>query len=1168
MSISLDDKFKATSGRVFVNGSQALVRLSLEQARFDRARGYNTAGYISGYRGSPLGGYDFALWAAADYLKTEGIHFQPGVNEDMAATAIWGTQQVPLMSSANYDGVFSIWYGKGPGVDRSADVLKHGNYAGTSARGGVLVLCGDDHAGKSSTVAHQSDHALIHCGMPVLNPSSLQEYVDLGVLGIEMSRYSGCWVGFKCITDTVDSSGPINLISENRVIKLPETDERPEDGLEIRFEVAVLAQEARLYEARHKAVHAFARANRMDYQTRGDDNRLRLGIVSSGKAWLDVAEALNQMGLDDARCRELGIGVWKTALVWPLEPQGISSFAARCDEVLLIEEKRGVIEEQLARIIFNFSADQRPRLVGKYDESGVALVSSVGDLGVEQTLKILSQRLSRLKIAGFPKDTTEVPDLGSEGTSVPQPVAIRKPAYCAGCPHNTSTKVPDGSYSIAGIGCHGLSVLMPERKSLVAAHMGGEGGTWIGLSPFIEDEHVFQNLGDGTYFHSGLLAIRACVAAKANITYKILLNGAVGMTGGQPIEGEDFSGQVTAPHVANQVFSEGVGRVALVSDHPENYQQMKGAFPSVTSFHHRDELDAVQRELRQWKGVSVIIYDQACATERRRLRKRGKIEQASERLYINSEVCEGCGDCGIQSNCIALEPEKTAFGVKRKINQSVCNTDLSCLKGFCPSFLTLKGAKPRSVGGAGLIQELLTIDLPEPEMVALNGGTYSLFVAGIGGNGVVTVGAILGMAAHMDNLHYSILDMSGVAQRNGAVVSHLRLNKDISSAGSARIPAGSADLVIGCDAIVASSPDSLKLLKPESGNAVLNTFVAPTGDFASNPDLNIRFDDLFEQMQTRLEAESVHAVDSTGVASKLLGDALGSNFFLVGYSWQAGLLPISRESIERAISLNGSAVTMNLNAFYLGRMHCAMPEKIQSHLDALVVAQTMPETLEDVIAYNRSHLVDYQDEALAVRYESLVKKVASTAEILPSGGERLVLAVARSYARLLAYKDEYEIARIYSDPEFIEKLKSQFSNISEIKFNLAPPILSSRDPATGRLRKKEFGMWLVWGFRVLKRMKFLRGTLFDVFGYFEHRKLERRLISEFEQKLDQVMEVLNAKNYTTVCEIVESFGEIKGFDLVKEISLHKVRERISILEDKLNGSEPEVTPELVRFVEV
>lgn len=1144
-TVTLDDKYRQTSGRVYLTGSQALVRLPLMQRGRDEAAGLNTAGFISGYRGSPLGIYDLALWQADKHLQANHIHFQPGVNEDLAAAAVWGSQQVNLIGEARYDGVFALWYGKGPGVDRSGDALKHGNYAGSAANGGVLVLCGDDHAARSSTVAHQSDHALIHFGMPILHPATVQEYLDFGLYGFALSRYSGCWVGFKCITDTVESSASVAVDPERVLIRPPTDFAMPAGGLNIRLGALPLQSEKQLYELRHQAAQAFVRANGLDGVRFGHAGHKRLGIVTTGKSYLDVVEALRRLGIDQRRAEELGIAVYKVAMVWPLEPIGLTAFADGCEELLVVEEKRPVLEDQIARLLFNLP--RRPRLTGKHDELGRALLSAVGELDPDRVLQVIAARYLTLN------DETRLRErlaaLGpvqqvAAGYGGGQGQLIRMPSFCAGCPHNTSTKVPEGSKAMGGIGCHGLATWLPERNTLTLYQMGGEGAPWIGQAPFVEMEHIFQNLGDGTYFHSGLLAVRACVAAGVNITYKILLNGAIAMTGGQPIEGESFDGGITAPHVANQLHAEGVGRIALVSADPVTHRQNSAAYPAGMTIHHRDELDQVQRELREWKGVSALIYDQACATERRRLRKRGKVADPAERLFIHPEVCEGCGDCGVQSNCIALEPEETALGRKRRINQSVCNKDYSCVKGFCPSFVSISGGrlKARDDGGkTASPAALASAPLPQPELPALT-QPFSIIVAGIGGNGVVTVGALLGMAAHLEGRPCTVLDLSGLAQRNGAVTSHVRFAGSGEAGHAARIPQGAADLVIGCDPVVAASADTLSKMSRTATAVVFNRFVAPTSHFASNPDLDFNEAQLEQAMLGNADAARVFGFDATGIATAQLANAIGANLMLVGYAWQKGFIPLALDSLEAAIRLNGTAVDLNLRAFELGRRAAVSPALLDSWSGRGVeLAQPAAPTLAELVAQRSALLSDYQDTAYAERYRQRVEQVRLVEEAVVGGGHALAMAVAKGYARLMSYKDEYEVARLFAAPAFQRYLEANFEGDYTVSFNLAPPLLARRDSHTGRLRKQRFGSSMRHGFALLAKLKGLRGTPFDVFGYSAHRRLERQLIRDYERLIDTLVAGLTPANHAIAVSLAETVDKIRGFDVVKERNVERVR---------------------------
>jgi indolepyruvate ferredoxin oxidoreductase len=1141
--VALEDKYTADSGRVYVSGSQALTRLPMMQRQRDLAAGLNTAGFISGYRGSPLGVYDIALWQAQRFLEQHHIHFRPGVNEDLAATAVWGSQQVNALGGALYDGVFAMWYGKGPGVDRSGDPLKHGNYAGSSAHGGVLVLCGDDHGARSSTVAHQSDQALVHFGMPVLFPATIQEYLDLGLYGFALSRYAGCWVGFKCVTDVVEGSASVAVDPQRVDIRLPAEHALPAGGLNLKLGMFPLAAEAQML-ARLDAARAFVRANRLDREI-WPQPRKRLGIVSSGKAWLDTMDALAQLGIDEAGAHELGVSVYKVAMVWPLEPQGILDFARGCEQLLVIEEKRPLIEEQLAAILYNQPADMRPRLSGKRDANGAPLLPAGGELNPGLLAGIIAAQLLALgadaalqtRCAALQQALLQ-PGAGAPGA------LVRMPSFCAGCPHNTSTRVPEGSVAMGGIGCHGLAVWLPERNTQTLYHMGGEGAAWIGQAPFMERRHIFQNLGDGTYFHSGLLAIRANVAAGSNITYKILLNGAISMTGGQPIEGESFDGGITAPHVAQQLHAEGVRHIALVSEDLGRHRE-RSNYPSITTFHHRDELDALQREIREHPGVSAIIYEQSCATERKRLRKRGKYPDVARRYLISEEVCEGCGDCGVQSNCIALEPQPTALGRKRQINQSVCNKDFSCAKGMCPSFVTvyggaLRGATAQQQGG---MEESLFADLPEAVPLA-DARSCNILVAGIGGSGIITLGALLGIAAHMEGKPVSVLDITGLAQRNGPVTSHVRFVAGSELQLATRIPEGAADLVLAADLVVAAGADVLARMSAVRSAVVYNAHVAPTNAFARNPDLDFDSAAMEGALAARTRPDGVLGSNATRIAIELLGNAIGANLFLLGAAWQRGFIPLARASLERAIELNGTAVAMNLRAFALGRLSVVHPQRLEA-----LLAREQPvriveaETLDGLVAQRVALLTDYQNAAYAQRYTRLVQRVAETERRRTGSTGRLSETVARVYASLLACKDEYEVGRLLSGERLRQQLAATFEGEYRIAFNLAPPLLARRDALSGRYRKIELGAWMLPLLGLLARLKFLRGTPFDVFGYSAHRRRERALVAQYEQLLETLLAGLDNGNHALAAELAALPEKVRGFDVVKEAAMDAMNAR-------------------------
>jgi indolepyruvate ferredoxin oxidoreductase len=1133
---ALGDRYRKSLGRVYLSGSQALARLPMLQRERDCAAGLNTAGFISGYTGSPLGGYDTTLKAARRALDEHHIVFQPGINEELGATAVWGSQQTDLFGEARYDGVFAIWYGKGPGVDRSGDALKHGSYAGTSRHGGVIVLAGDDHGAKSSTVAHQSDQAFVHFGMPYFNPSTVQDYLDYGLFGFALSRWSGCWVGMKCVTDTIESSASVDVSPERALAVLPEAPDG-EPGLNARWGVHPVMVEQRHYQQRIPRVKAFVKANALNHPVIGGEGGA-LGIVTTGKAHLDLMQALEDLGLTADRCRELGIGVFKVAMPWPLEPDLIGDFASRFTHLLVVEEKRAVIEPQLATLFVNDA--RAPLLMGKADETGAPLLSSEAEFSATMLAQALAALMARIGVKGAPG-----PKALAKPNAGPGGALMRMPSFCAGCPHNTSTRVPEGSMAFGGIGCHGMASFLPERKTPTLFQMGGEGAPWIGLSPFTTRRHIFQNLGDGTYHHSGLLAIRAAVAAGVNITYKILVNDAIAMTGGQAIEGS-----VRVDQLTRQVHSEGARRIALVSDNIEKYRTGYDFAPGVT-IHHRDDLDAVQKELREIEGVSILVYEQYCATELRRRRKRGKAEDPDRRIFINPRVCEGCGDCGVQSNCIAIEPVETEFDRKRRINQSACNKDFSCTKGYCPSFVTVHGGTPRrrSAGrGAAPPPEFAhrLAALPDPVPASLD-APYNLLVAGIGGAGVVTVGALIGMAAHLEGKGCSVLDVAGLAQRNGPVTSHVRVAARPEDLHASRIV--TADLILGCDIVVASGVEVMSKMVAERTRAVVNTRVAPTSAFASNPDLNLTADRMIAAIGGVLNEEAAEFVDAGTLATALLGDEVATNLFLVGYAVQKGWSPVGLAALLRAIELNGVGVDMNRAALSWGRLAAADLAAVEAFASGSGASSkdVVPETPMALGERLTGELVRYQDRAYADRFSALVDAARAADARFPQRAGALTRAVARYFYKLMAYKDEYEVARLYSDGSFLKTLKAEFEGDLRLEFHMAPPLLQRRDPATGRYRKRKFGRGTMALYRLLARLKFLRGTNFDPFGRAAHRKLERRLIDDYEAMTRRVLAALTEGNYALAVEIASYPELIRGYDVVKDEHLARAQVKLDTL---------------------
>ena len=1130
----LEDKYSLEKGRVFLTGTQALVRLPIIQRKIDQINGINTACYISGYTGSPLGGYDHALNQADKFLEENEIIFQPGINEDLAATAIHGSQQTTLVDKPKYDGVFGIWYGKGPGVDRSGDALKHGNYAGTSKYGGVLALAGDDHGAKSSTTAHQSDHAFIHFGMPILNPATVQDYLDFGVLGFAMSRYSGCWVGFKCVTDTVESAASVDISLDRFKPVLPKDDPIGDENIHIQWGFAPAASEPRLYKVRLPAAQAFARANSIDNVIFKD--KKKLAIVTSGKAYLDVRQALDELGLDDNMCKKIGVSLYKVGMVWPLEPQKISDFVEGHKEILVVEEKRSIVEDQLTKILYN--KKNRPIIVGKLDEQGHNLVPSEGELSPSVVALIIANRISKLSLKiDLSNKVKEIEDFIKSVNNSPASNLFRLPSFCAGCPHNTSTKVPDDSFAFGGIGCHGMATFMPERHTYNLGQMGGEGVMWTGIAPFTETEHIFQNLGDGTYYHSGILALRSAVASGANITYKILVNDAIAMTGGQEI-----TGKVRIDDLTWQVHAEGAKKVVVVTDYPEKYPSNVSFAPGVEVF-QRDRLDEVQKNLRKIKGVTVILYDQYCATELRRRRKRGIVEEPNKKIFINPLVCEGCGDCGVESNCIAIEPLETKFGRKRQINQSACNKDFSCTKGYCPSFLTITGGvlKKKS-NNSNRDQNYEEIKLPAPKIPEMN-RPFNILITGIGGSGVITLGAILGTAAHLEGKGSSTLDVAGLAQRNGPVTSHLRVANKPDELHATRIASGSADLIIGCDIVVTTGIEAMSKISSDRTNMVINNHVAPTSTFASNPNLDLSAARMIKGLRDIGSNDLMHFVDATKLSTSLIGNAIGANLFLVGYAVQKGLFPISLQAIERAIELNGVSIKMNKESIYWGRLAAVDINKVKkvaySNNDINEINEN--ETIDSIVNDRFKFLSDYQDNKYANKYLSTIEKVIKKDKSIPNSSNALSLAVARYLFKLMSYKDEYEVARLHTGSEIKDYLNDKLEGNYKIEYSLAPPVFGGRNKDTGKYPKRNLPSFTYHIFNILKHFKFLRGTPFDIFGLSSHRRIERELIKEYEEMIFNILDRITTVNYDIAIKLLSLPDQIRGYDVVKEANIDKTK---------------------------
>jgi len=1162
-TISLDDKYTLANGRVFLTGTQALIRLPMMQRQRDLAAGLNTAGFISGYRGSPLGSVDQTAMKAKKYLDAHQVRFQPGVNEDLAATSIWGTQQVNLFPGAKVDGVFSMWYGKGPGVDRCGDVFKHANGAGTAKHGGVLVLAGDDHAAKSSTNAHQSEHILKACGIPVLYPASVQEYLDYGLHGWAMSRYTGLWVAMKCVTDVVESGATVDVDPDRVRIVLPDDFAMPSGGLNIRWPDAVLDQEARLVNYKWYAALAYARANGLN-RVIWDSPQARFGILTAGKAYLDTRQALDDLGIDEQVARDIGLRLYKVGMTWPLEAGGVRDFATGLEEILVVEEKRQLLEYQLKEELYNWRDDVRPRVVGKFDDTGEWsnmrhaghgewLLPATYELNPAQIARAIAARITKY-FAGHPVEQRVRERLAyieaKEAVlkvGKPDPQKDRIPYFCSGCPHNTSTRVPEGSRALAGIGCHYMALWM-DRSTATFTHMGAEGSTWIGEAPFTEEKHVFANIGDGTFYHSGLLAIRAAAAARVNMTYKILFNDAVAMTGGQT-----HDGPLDPATISRQVAAEGVKPIVVVTDEPDKYPTDTDWAPGVT-VRHRSELDAVQRELREVQGVSAIIYDQTCASEKRRRRKRGAYPDPAKRAVINELVCEGCGDCSVKSNCLSVEPLETEFGRKRQINQSTCNKDFSCVNGFCPSFVTVEGGqlkKPKKAAGrdaaAGPTPHDRAQTLPQPQLPTLV-QPYGVLVTGIGGTGVVTVGQILAMAAHVAGKACTVLDMSGLAQKGGPVMSHVRLAESDDHIFSTRVGTGAADLLIGCDVLVSASKDAVSRMGHGRTHALVNATLAPTAAFVKNPDWSYPDAISVQTVREACGADQVDAIQGGRLATALMGDSIATNMFMLGYAWQRGWVPLSEQALLTAIELNGVSVDFNRQSFAWGRLAAhdlaAVEQEVQALAPAQVIEFKRQPTLDDMIRRRVEFLTGYQNAAYAESYRAFVERVRAD-ELRVAGNDgplQLTETVARYLFKLMAYKDEYEVARLHSDPAFKARIGSMFEGDYAVKYHLAPPLLSKRD-AHGHLVKQAYGSWVGKVFPLLAKLRFLRGSLLDPFGHTEERKTERALITTYRETIAGLCASLTRERLPLVTEVARIPEEIRGYGHVKERHLRNAKEK-------------------------
>ncbi|MVA95904.1 indolepyruvate ferredoxin oxidoreductase family protein [Nitratireductor sp. CAU 1489] len=1131
--VSLDDKYDLEKRRIYVSGAQAIIRMLLMQRERDRLAGLDTAGFVSGYRGSPLGGLDQQLWRAKSELERSSIVFQPGLNEELAATACWGAQQTELLGEGKHDGVFSVWYGKGPGVDRSGDVFRHANLAGSSGNGGVLALMGDDHTAESSTNAHATEFLFVDTMIPIFNPAGVQELVDYGLYGFALSRFAGTWSAMKCVKDNIESTGSVDVALDRLKVVLPEFD-MPPGGLNIRHELDQMGQEARLHEFKRAAAAAFIRVNNLNKIVYSGGRTPKIGIITVGKSYLDVRQALEDIGIDEAGANRIGLRLFKVACPWPLDLEHIRDFARGLEMIIVVEEKRSLIEVQVREDLYGTA--MQPMVVGKKDERGDWLFPAKGALDPNDIAIAIGERILKVigpseEIAARVNRLRQFQAMLAETTDV----ASRTPYFCSGCPHNSSTKVPDGSIAGAGIGCHFMALWM-DRSTVGFTAMGGEGAQWVGQAPFSKREHIFQNLGDGTYNHSGSLAIRFAIASGANITYKILYNDAVAMTGGQPHEGS-----LSVEMIANQMRAEGIGRIAIVTDEPDKYAG-KASFPSGATIHHRDDLDRVQRELRVVKGVSVLLYDQTCAAEKRRRRKRGTYPDPDRRVIINELVCEGCGDCGVQSNCVSIQPVETEYGRKRRIDQSSCNKDFSCVNGFCPSFVTVHGAKIRkSRGIAGSADPLEGV--PVPRLSSLSGG-WSGIIDGIGGTGVVTVGAVLGMAAHLEGRGCGLIDMAGLAQKGGAVFTHVRIAETPEAVHAIRVSAGKANMVLGCDLVVSGSKKVLSAVRENETVFVANTAEVMPGDFARSPGFSLPAERLKKAIRAAAGEDKAFFFDATRTAAVLFGNSLGANMFMLGLAYQHGGLPVSAEAIEHAIALNGQAVAMNVDAFRWGRRAAHEPtfvRELVGRVGSASGAEQPADTLDEIVSRRAAFLTAYQNAAFADRYRTRIAAVrAKETEMVP-GSSAVTEAVARNLFKLMAVKDEYEVARLYTDGSFAKQLSAEFENYDRLEFHLAPPIMG-RKSADGRPRKSAFGPWMMRAFRLLAAMKGLRGTRLDLFGYSRERRMERGLLAEYEADIDTVLSGLTPERADAAAALASLPQIVKGYGHVKDANVRKAAE--------------------------
>ncbi len=1142
---TLEDKYTQQQGNIFCSGLQAIVRLLLTQKYLDKKNGINTAGFVSGYRGSPLGGLDMQLWKAKKHLKAACIEFKPGVNEDLAASSIWGSQQVNLFKDPLYKGVFGLWYGKGPGVDRSVDALKHANYAGTSPHGGVLVLAGDDHACKSSSLPHQSDQSLIATGIPILAPSSVQEIIDFGLFGWALSRYSGCWIALKLVSDTVEASSTVSIDPSRYDFVTPKDFSMPKDGLHLRWPDSPENLEKRLYEVKLPAVQAFVRANNIDRWIAGTpQKKAKLGIVTTGKSYHDVKQALGMLGLKITDLEKAGVRLLKIGLVWPLEPHTIQEFSKNVDSLFVIEEKRPVIEDQIKTILYGQPSTHQPKVFGKYDNKGEKLLSEVFELSIFDIIKSLYACLksSHISLPSNPHCLEAALKKTDKST------LTRLPFYCSGCPHNRSTRsVPEGSRALAGIGCHYMAMWISNFTQM-STHMGAEGTPWIGASPFCKENHVFVNIGDGTYYHSGILAIRASVAAKVNVTYKILFNDAVAMTGGQPVDGP-----LTVSQISRQMAAEGIETITVVTDDVYKYP-LGEEFAQGTTLHNRKELNSVQEHLKNIPGTTVLIYDQTCAAENRRRRKRNLAYDPPKRVFINKAVCEGCGDCSKVSNCLSVIPLETELGTKRQIDQSTCNKDYSCVEGFCPSFITVTGDyENHTMFDSSYTQWIIakSSKLPEPKIISIDKKPYIILVAGVGGTGMVTIGAMLGTAAHIEGKACSIMDQTGLAQKGGSVYSHVKIAAHKDDLHTHKIAPKETDLILGCDSLTANQPWAKETLKPNLSHIIVNTHEIIHPNFIQNPEFKFPESEILKDLKEAVSSKNSHFIEAHKISEKILGDSIYMNLFMLGFSCQKDMLPISMTSIFTTIQLNGVAVDKNILAFQLGRLCAYDLTAVKKHFNFNHENDTfIPlKKLEDIINYRINHLTKYQNASYAKKYHKRILKIEAVENNVHPDKDILTKIVAKNYHKLLSYKDEYEVARLFTAPSFKKQIKAHFKKGYKVSFHLAPPFMASLGK-DGKPEKQSYGPWMFYIFKILAKLKILRGTFFDPFKYTKDRNLERDLLKKYEYCISLVEKTLTTKNYTLAIELLSWPEKIRGFGYIKAAAAKESLKTLDKIEKK------------------